>query len=42
MGFYYVIKEHSATGQGGSPWSSPLRLDGSRDDQEGEADQVES
>ncbi len=35
------LKGHSASGQGGSAWSSPLRLDGSRDDQAGEAGPVE-
>jgi hypothetical protein len=38
---YYALKGHSASGQGGSSWSSPLRSDGSRDDQAGEAGPVE-
>jgi hypothetical protein len=37
MGSYYAIREHSVSGQGGSSWSSPLRSDGSQDDQVGEA-----
>ncbi len=37
MGSYNALKGHSAAGQRGSPWSSPLKSDGSRDDQAGEA-----
>jgi hypothetical protein len=40
-GSYYALKGHSASGQGGSSWSSPLRSDGSQDDQVGEAGLVE-
>ncbi len=40
-GSYYVLKGHSASGQGVSSWLSPLRLDGSQDDQAGEAGPVE-
>ncbi len=41
IGSYYALKGHSAAGQGGSPRSSPLRSDGSQDDQVGEAGPVE-
>ncbi len=41
MGSYYALKGHFAAGQGGSPLFSPLRSDGSGDDQAGEASQVE-
>jgi hypothetical protein len=41
MGSYYVLKGHSEAGQGGSSWSSPLRSNGSQDDQMGEAGPVE-
>jgi hypothetical protein len=37
----YVIKGHSASRQRGSSCSSPLRSDGSRDDQVGEAGPLE-
>ncbi len=40
-GSYYALKGHSASGQGGSSWSSPLRSDGSQDDQVEEAGPVE-
>jgi hypothetical protein len=40
-GSYYALKGHSASGQGGSSWSSPLRSDGSQDDQVGEEGPVE-
>ncbi len=36
-GSYLVLKGHPALSQGGSPGSSPLRSDGSRNDQAGEA-----
>jgi hypothetical protein len=36
MGSCYVLKGHSASGQGVSSWSHPLRSDGSQDDQAGE------
>jgi hypothetical protein len=36
-GSYYALKGYSASGQGGSSWSSPLRSDSSRDDQAWEA-----
>ncbi len=39
-GSYYALKGHSASGQGGSSRSSPLRSDGSQDDQAGEAGPV--
>ncbi len=41
MSSHYVLKGHSASGQRGSPWSSPLRSDGSRDHQAWEAGPVE-
>jgi hypothetical protein len=41
MGSYNALKGHSAAGQRGSPWSSPLKSGGSRDDQAGEAGPVE-
>jgi hypothetical protein len=37
----YAIKGHSASSQRGSSWSSPLRSDGSRDDQVGKAGPLE-
>jgi hypothetical protein len=40
-GSYWALKGHPASSQGGSRGSSPLRLDGSRDDQAGEAGPVE-
>ncbi len=40
-GSYWALKGHPASSQGGSPGSSPLRSDGSRDDQAGEAGPVE-
>ncbi len=40
-GSYWALKGHPASSQGGSPGSSPLRTDGSRDDQAGEAGPVE-
>ncbi len=40
-GSYYALKGHSASGQGGSSWFSPLRSDGSGDDQAGEAGSIE-
>jgi hypothetical protein len=39
-GSYWALKGHPASSQGGSPGSSPLRSDGSRDDQAGEAGPV--
>ncbi len=36
-----MLKGYSPSSQGGSSWSSPLRSDGSRDDQVGEAGPVE-
>ncbi len=41
VGSYWALKGHPASSQGGSPRSSPLRSDGSRDDQAGEAGPVE-
>jgi hypothetical protein len=41
MGSFYVLKGHSASGQGGSSWSSPLRSVVSQDYQVGEAGPVE-
>ncbi len=41
MGSYWALKGHPASRQGGSPGSSPLRSDGSHDDQAGEAGPVE-
>jgi hypothetical protein len=41
MGSYNALKGHSAAGQRRSPWSSPLKSDGSQDDQAGEAGLVE-
>ncbi len=38
---YYALKGHSASGQGGSSWTNPLRSDGSWDDHSGEAGPVE-
>jgi hypothetical protein len=40
-GPYWALKRHPASSQGGSPESSPLRSDGSCDDQAGEAGPVE-
>ncbi len=40
-GSYYSLKGHSASGQGGSSWSSALRSDGYWDDHAGEAGPVE-
>ncbi len=40
-GSYWALKGHPASSQGGSPGSSPLRSDGSRNDQAGEAGPVE-
>ncbi len=40
-GSYWALKGLPASSQGGSPGSSPLRSDGSRDDQVGEAGPVE-
>jgi hypothetical protein len=37
MGYYYVLKDILHQAKGGSSWSSPLRSDGFRDDQGGEA-----
>ncbi len=34
-GPYYALMGHIAQGQGGSPWSSPLRSEGSRHDSGG-------
>jgi hypothetical protein len=41
IGSYYALKGHPASSQGGSSWSSPLRSDGSRDDQAGDSGPVE-
>ncbi len=41
MGSNYTLNEILHQANGGSSWSSPLRSDGSRNNQEGEAGPVE-